>query len=384
MWPRSRSKSGQAGFTLIEATISMTLLVVVLVVSLSFLFSMRTFSQRQELTAQPRQTARRALDYVAYYVRGASDLNARKNNPNAIVVWFDNSGVNRQASYNNLTGSEVGNGTVDADTTTFGDVGTDLISLAVPPLWPMNIQYSPVSGSSSTGDAFYSVGCPDDALNFQMFKDATGCCDSSGNSPILTLTQPDGTWAYFQITGYQQSACPDGVHITANHGNSLGINPPGGPPLTEPYFITGGTTFLAFRIFQNQLQQHRGFFNPTTPSTDWTTLLGDMEDLQVAYIFNDGTIWNRAGNTMTTTGQVPTQVYDSTAATDISQVVGLRVSVTARSAVLPTFRPGPVVYQLRPAAEDHAGQTQSQLGTDRYLHDRITATVMLRNRMLGS
>ena len=72
---RRSPRHSQAGFTLIEATVSMTLLLIVLLISMGFLISMRTFSQRQEMFTQPRQTARRAMDYLTYYVRGASDMN---------------------------------------------------------------------------------------------------------------------------------------------------------------------------------------------------------------------------------------------------------------------------------------------------------------------
>ena len=116
----SLPSSPERGFTLIEATISMALLLIVLLMSMAFLMSMRTFSQRQELVTQPRQTARRALDYLTYYVRGATDMNETAQAPNAIVCFYQ-SGVNaRQATYNNISNAG------------YGDVGTDMISLAAP------------------------------------------------------------------------------------------------------------------------------------------------------------------------------------------------------------------------------------------------------------
>lgn len=120
MWLSYPNRRGEKGFTLIEATISLTLLLVVLVVSLTFLFSMRTFSQRQEMFTSPRQTARRALDYMTYYIRGAGDLNTTQNNPNAIVVWYKQKSGSAavQATFDNVTN------------TSYADAGTDMISLA--------------------------------------------------------------------------------------------------------------------------------------------------------------------------------------------------------------------------------------------------------------
>lgn len=375
-----RSRRKDKGFTLIEATISLTLLLVVLIVSLTFLFSMRTFSQRQEMFTSPRQTARRALDYLTYYVRGAGDLNQEQSNPNAIVVWYVNgSAAPVQASYDNVTNAN------------FADKGTDLINLAIPPLSPISAQYIPASGSASTGLVAFAAGCgttDDDTANMALFKTLTGCCDASGNSPIMTLVDHNGDWAYFQITGYQGSDCagkpttspptPPGVHITANYGNSLGINPPGGPVLDEPYYLKVGVFYYSFRVKNGQLQQKSGVFNPTKPDDGFVTLLDNVEDLQIAYIYDDGSIWNSAAQTLSTTGDVPTQPGTGTAAPpDIRSVTGLRITIVGRSVQLPVTMLSHDKYS-RPAAENHAGGL-----ADRFYHYRLTDTVMLRNRMLG-
>jgi hypothetical protein len=383
----------------------MTLLLIVLLMSMTFLFSMRTFSQRQEMFTQPRQTARRAMDYLAYYVRGAMDMNQRANYPNSIVVWYGGktTGGNTpaiQASYNNLTGTELKN-SLEAwqapapvgselpplpypqQTTAFGDPGTDLVTLAIPINNGMEAGYSTPSVNASTGDVSFNLGCGTDAQNLQLFKDLTGCCDAAGNSGILTLINDTGQWAYFQITGYQNivSSCPNFViHITANYGNGLGINPPGGPAIAPPYSIVVGMGYAAFRVKNHQFQQRSGLFDPSAPNSQFNTLLDNVDDLQVAYIYDDGTVTNSVNGTMATTGGVPPQDPQSglLLATDITHVVGLRLSVTAHSSRIGATSPVTKGFLFRPASEDHAAGA-----ADRYYHYRLTSTVMLRNRTLG-
>jgi hypothetical protein len=100
--------------------------------------------------------------------------------------------------------------------------------------------------------------------------------------------------------------------------------------------------------------------------------------LQIAYIYDDGTIWNSAAQTLSTTGDVPTQPGTGTAAPpDIRSVTGLRITIVGRSVQLPVTMLSHDKYS-RPAAENHAGGL-----ADRFYHYRLTDTVMLRNRMLG-
>ncbi|MEW6759117.1 MAG: prepilin-type N-terminal cleavage/methylation domain-containing protein, partial [Acidobacteriota bacterium] len=212
MWRRSPSKS-ERGFTLIEATISMTLLVVVLVLSLTFLFSMRAFAQRQELFASPRQTARRAMDYVSYYVRGATDMNVRANNPNALSMYYGvkvgSAVVPQQTTFNNVTNA------------TYADLGTDLINMAKPtgtlliPIidWPgfqhaANVRFS------------FDLGCPDSDLNMELFKEMTGYIPGSSpsSSGLLTLVDDTGQWAYYQITNYLESGNQDNCEPHSGSG----------------------------------------------------------------------------------------------------------------------------------------------------------------------
>ncbi|MGC8762330.1 MAG: hypothetical protein ACP5VN_01650 [Acidobacteriota bacterium] len=364
------------GFTLVEATVSMFLLVVVLVLSLTFLFSMRTFSQRQELFASPRQTARRAIDYVGYYVRGATDMNTH-GNPNSIVIFYQRNSDNVQASYNNVTNAA------------YADLGTDIINLAVPTQGALNIPIVKWPGgdlNAATAWIGFAEGCPppygplaggSDATNMQMFKEMTGFDPATGKSAILTVVDAQGHWTYYQITNYQDSNCRDSnqeiIHVVANPGQSDGLNPPGGPggTLNAPVNIMAAVRYTCFRVKNGQLQQRWGLFYPTTPDDGFVPLLDNVEDLQVAYIYDDGTILNN---------DVPTQagLNGSPTATDVTHVVGLRLTVTARSNRLPVT----VTHRNRfgrPAAEDHAAG-----GLDDRYHYRLTTTLLVRNRTLGN
>src|SRR5450759_2982417 len=134
------------GFTLLEAMISLLLLVIVLIVAMTMLFQMRAFAERQQYFMLPRQAARRATDYLSYYIAGASDLNyvnPLQQSPNALITYYNLNGVLTQSSYNNLTGAETGNAArvvaaappvipTAISSTNFGDIGTDIITMVAP------------------------------------------------------------------------------------------------------------------------------------------------------------------------------------------------------------------------------------------------------------
>ncbi|HEX5856338.1 MAG TPA: prepilin-type N-terminal cleavage/methylation domain-containing protein, partial [Thermoanaerobaculia bacterium] len=103
----SRNRGPARGFTLLEAMVSLLLLVIVLIVAMTMLFQMRAFAERQQYFMLPRQAARRATDYLSYYIAGASDLNYESSylHPNALIMYYNLGGSLTQASYNNLTGN---------------------------------------------------------------------------------------------------------------------------------------------------------------------------------------------------------------------------------------------------------------------------------------
>lgn len=378
MSPKCRSENASRGFTLIEATISMTLLLVVLVLSMAFLFAMRNFSQRQELFTSPRQTARRAIDYLSYYVAGASDMYESAGNPNAIVVWTNDQYL--------AAGNAIQNTWDNVTNTAYADAGTDILSLAVPTSTGITAEYlvtTPTTGddySSGTGGTLaFSAGCGssgDNAANLALFKRLTGA-DSSGNSALLMMSGNSGSWAYFQITGYGASDCANKtVSVTVTPGDSTTLpHPPTATAIVQPYLLRVGVQFTGFRVKDGQLQQKTGLFLPGSPDAGFTPLLDQVEDFQVAYIYDDGQIWNSSAQTLASTNAVPPQ--GTAGARDITRVIGLRLTVVARSAELPITILSRARYN-RPAAENHAAGPN-----DRFYHYRMTATVMLRNRMLG-
>ncbi len=379
--------SRERGFTLLEALISTVILVVVMVLSMGLLFSMRSFAERQQLVAEPRQSARRALEYLSYHVRGAADLNSEAGNPNAIVTWYQRNGVPVQSTYNSLDGSEQYNSSIDAETTAFGDVGTDIITVAVPPTTPLiPVDSWPGWQHAANLDFQYADGCPDSALNLQMFKLTTGFDPATGMSGPMVLVGSDGTWAYYQITDYQDgpnanccTGIPPTIKVINNPGQSWDINPPGGRPnLRDP--ALSAVQFITFRVKNRALQQLLWVFDPTAadPDAGWVTLLENVEDLQIAYVYNDGTTWNSASQILFTPGQVPPQVgpVGMPQARDVTNLVGLRVTIVTRA---PREVPNQVYSRYRrPAVED-----RSEGSLDKLYHYRLTAVLMVRNRTLG-
>ncbi len=388
MWQRSRSdRAAERGVSMIEFLIYITLVIIILAGSAQVLFSMRRSTTRMELEAEARQTARQAVEYIGRFIRGATDMNnvVGANNPFAILVWYQVGSTSYQSSWNNVTN------------TSLADAGTDIITVA----YPVNnfgvpCQKWPGFGSASTAWWQYEEGCPNDALNMQLFKQATGAhlVGSKTLSEPLMVIGANGAAGWYQITNYQQSDCsanPPVIHVVANPGLSEGLNPPGGQPSTQPVTMVTGPRFVAFRVRNGWLEQKDGIFRPdkdnpdsTTPSP-WHRVLPNVEDLQIAWVFRDGTIWNTSpthqlSSAGSYTNSVPSQVGNGTGTVqtyDVTNVVGIRVTVTAVSSAGITWERSARFF--RPAAEDHAAGTTR----DKRYHRRMTQIVMIRNRNLG-
>ncbi len=397
--------SAQRGFTLIEATISMALLLIVLLMSMTLLISMRGFSQSQELVTQPRQTARRALDYLTYYVRGAADFNETAESPNSIVCYYNTSTATTnplQATYNNITDTDI------------GDTGTDMITLAVP-TWDAKAPFTGTPGPSIPSATAYNInftaGCgstADVAANLALFKNLTGAHleGSTLVSRVLTVVDPsNGAWTYYKITAYPTtSTCSGTGNLGLTSNPTPYLSPPNGAPSVGNPTLNF-VQYATFRVKNTQLQQKADIFNPanTAASEDalFNVLLPDVEDLQIAYVYDNGNIYNANATAWSSTNQggrmgttfpgtstvtdVPTQAgpTGTPGAFDVTHVIGLRVSVTARSARIPLSMAPTRNLPFRPASEDRAAQPAPAARTTCYYHYRMTSTILLRNRALG-
>jgi hypothetical protein len=404
--------------------VSLLIEVIVITAALSLLFSMRNYAEVQATTTAPRQISRRAADYLSYFAAGASDFNNRGgvNNPNAIVTYYNLGTTATQASYDNLTGSEAGNAVISGypTQTKFGDVGTDILTLAAP-VDTLPVRSAGAWPGNATSSSFffnYTQGCGttnNNVANLAAFKTWTGAIGSgsSATSPVLLVTDSIGGWNYFRITQYTASNCAaiDGtvIQVAASFGQAGEANAPGGNPvLGTPITLIGGMRFVSFRVRTStdaagitlpRLEQKQGLFNPATdaPGTAFAPILDGVEDLQIAWLFNQApvtggaTIYNSLSQAfpVAVTGKVPSQqgvgVTGGATVYDVGRIAGLRMSVVGRSeavrftSTLLSQRQAATVLNMRPAVENRAAGT-----SDGFDHTRTTTTMMIRNRMLGS
>lgn len=409
------------GFTLIEALASVFILSVVMAVALTLVVSMRSFAAKQQAFTAPRQTARRAIDYLSFFAAGGTDLNLEGRNPNALVMTFGSQAAGiataNASSYNNLSGADV--------TNEFGDAGTDIISVAIP-VNPVRIPIvrwdAPNDTTSNKLYANFVAGCAvDDAENMRLFKLQTGMQTINGVDvmPLLTVEDSQGRWRYFRITNYVASVCANTANKAALDqviaveyatGATDQLVSPGGFRTDfepkPPYTINAGIEYTSFRVLNRTLEQKTtgfdslgvyspGFFDPrcdgkikavgaVCPAIGFTPIVENVEDFQVAYVYDDGTVVNNA---------VPTQALfpippAPAAARDVVRVNALRISIVSRSNPLDigarnlSAWDGTALY-LRPAVEDRPAGASDTVATGVFDRYRLTTTLVLRNRMLG-
>src|SRR5664279_4002942 len=295
---RSSDDRPARGFTLLEAMVSLLLLVIVLIVAMTMLFEMRAFAERQQYFMLPRQAARRAADYLSVYFAGASDVNyidPTHPSPNALIMYYNLNGAVTQASYNNLTGGEAGNAArvipanppaipAAINSTNFGDVGTDVITM-VAPFDPGRYQvFAPFPALGPGVDLWFNfrVGCAvSDAAHLAAFQAATGF--DGTQSALLMLVDKNGNWSYVRIpsASYQlvPGACADvttfkNIHVTPVDTASATLPAAPNPAasavanLTDPVYLVTGLQVISFRVLTDpvdglpKLQQKLGLFDP--------------------------------------------------------------------------------------------------------------------------
>jgi hypothetical protein len=425
MWRRSDRL--QAGFTLIEVAIALLALVLILVLSAQLLFATRRAEVREQLQVEARQVGRGGIDYLTSELRGATDLSGESvpRDPLAVISWiwqghmpggatsYPTCGIVgshdpgcTQRSYNNVS---------DA---TLADAGTDILTIA---RTDASYQVIPINwggGAFQASNLYwrFDLGCPptsattwgtNDAGNYNLFKQYTGCCDANGWSQPLVLVDGSGQAQFYQITDYKDTdnadtctnidnQCISGasgvppdvptgpcMHVVSNPGNGA-LNLPGGQRgLTWPIHMNAGVRFVAFRICQGWLEQKNGIFDPGTDDNctsatwnqaPWTPLLPNVVDLQVAYEFRNGTIRNNtAGTDLTTVANVPAQGIPGND-WDATNVLGFLVSIVARSATEVELEGK--IPEVQPALEDHAAGTTAT----RFYYFPVSAMAMIRNR----
>jgi type II secretory pathway pseudopilin PulG len=408
MWLGFGSRSPQRGFTLAEVLISLFSVAIILILAGQTLFAARRASQRQQFGVEARQTARSALDYVTFMLRGAADLNTSDQSPSsrnasAIVAWFwaGIGGGNVTKPCPGTAGCY--QASVDNNTdATLGDLETDIVTIARPD----NVQKIaavrwPGFSSASTVAWLPPFGCPPlgsgDAEAMNYFKQVTGVHKEEGVdvSSLMVLVDSLGRYGFYRITSYDSVSCtasnscldPDNnprpcIRVSSAAGTAAGMNPPGlQSNLTPPVTLMAGVRFSSLRVRDGWLEQKEGIFDPRVdnPGTNFVQLLPGIEDLQVAYIFRDGSIWNTASQTLPAAQQmIPRQagVGGVPAATDVVNIMAFRVTITARStAQFPLETP----RFTWPDAENHRLDAGSK-PRDSFYRYQASSIAIVRNR----
>lgn len=406
MWPsfpsRGHGKKQQRGFTVPEALITLVILVIILVAGAQLLFRTRESAERQRAQVEARQTARAATEYVHFLLRGATDMNGRSEAypaPALLLVWLERTtggGATVQFTYDNVTNPN------------FADVGTDIITFAraeqrisvAADCWP--------GGQNAVNLCLrFTQGCPDSANNLALFKQLTGA-RVVGNrevSDVLMLMGSNGNWAFLQITDYKDNqnddncnqcrntssqcawagggAAPPGIWVIANPGLSDKWNYPGCCPTLQNPEVALGVRYVTLRVKNRALQQKNGVFDTDNPDDGFFTVMPNVEDFQIAYFFRDGSVRNNtvpqncgwAPNCVPVQNQAfgdPGTLPENHAA----NVIGLRVTITARSASPLPPTQEPTARFRQPIAENH----DPQAAPDRFYHYQNSVFVLLRNR----
>ena len=453
---RSSRRGSAPGFTLVEVLVVVATLAMILWMVGQLLFPMRQAAERQRLEVEARQSARAASDYLGATLRAAGDMNrqALPRDPALLLtfVWQgDGTGVGSnpacdgsaiagciQTSYNNVPNNP-GNATLATPGTDVITIGRIIDNVTVPALtYGGGTDNHPDSDQTTYWK--FNEKCMDDGANLNQFIQLTGSHATAGGTRSLPLMLVDsyGNWAFYQITDYQAAAngtpcsnpsallCYDStlgeavpcIAVTAHPGNTAYNAPGGARVLTPTMYLYPGVHYTTFRVCNGWLEQKNGIFDPTVdtncpalggdaefpatyasypgsgtwPGADWSPLLPNIEDLQFAYMFADGTVENGPTSSLGASpdpvraapGGVPVMMGPATGSSvDALRVLGVRVTVTARSSTRPMVGAGKIEMR-RPASEDHDPANDVPVHpTDTYFRSQLSVIAMLRNRALG-
>lgn len=391
---------GVRGFTLIEALITLIILVIILMAGAQLLFRTREAAERQRFQVEARQTARAAVEYVHFLLRGASDMNGKSEtypDPGLLLVWQEKltGGPNappRQVTYDNVTNAN------------FADVGTDIISFArAEQFVAVTVKCWPGGQNAVNLCVDFRNGCPDSAANLALFKSLTGAHwegPHEVSDTLMMYSASDGNWATFQITDYKDinnddncnqcknnnclkgSPSGPGIWVLANPGLSDGWNVPQCcPDLTDPQ-LGLGVRYVSLRVKNRALQQKNGIFDPANPDDGFFTVMPNVEDLQIAYFFRDGSVRNDRPPVDCTwaTNCVPVQTPPWAQAglpeNHAANVIALRITITARSTQEVPVVQEPTARFRQPIAENH----DPAAVPDRFYRYQNSVFVLLRNR----
>lgn len=368
-----------------EMLVVLVTLTIILVLTGQLVFAMRRSALQQQFQVDARQTARGAADYINFMLRGASDVPGLNAGSVAIlfrVLW---GGVDTQLTFDNVTDPAL------------ADLGTDIITFA---RFHEGTTITPVraQGGEDTGGVWwwaFDHGCrvpgtqaEKEAANLDLFKSLTGFVNNTSPSEPLLLLDDTGQAAVYQICSYTSSHCDMTLPcdqacavVQANTSCTGGIIPAGGyAGLINPRLIVG-LRYTTLRVRGGWLQQKDGLFDPTNPNVGFVPILPNVEDLQIAYLFNQelgggglaDVVWNNSPD-HTLTGGIP-------AAAEARNVIGVRVTVTGRAA-RPQWGAGQERF-LRPPAENRRGGEELGEARDGFARYSVSSTALLRNRIGG-
>ncbi len=435
------SHRNAAGFSLMEMLVVLATLGMILWMVGQLFFPMRQAAERQRLQVEARQTARSAVDYIAYVVRGATDLNdvAPIRNPAALLTYLwqgpnpGTTGASLPACPGDTGCVQMSYDNVNQSTTRFATDGTDILTLShsAAPRRISATGFPLASGSFTAASVQYWAfrdGCApggpgangggNDTDNLAFFKQVTGGnLNPALNPPLVMINPVTGAWLVYKITDYRDvgnaATCtvPDPANCTLSGVTvpCIGVsadpqaanawNPPAAlEAMTTLPDLAVGSRFSTLRVCNGWLEQKDGLFDrvndatcrplaagtvdfpPYAANAGWSPLLPNVEDLQVAYVFADGTMGNGPSGAMVTTDGVPTSNGNSpvSGTPDIVNVRGVRITVTGRSSTQVQFgghQPG-----RRLACEDHPATAAAE---DTFYRYQVSAIALLRNRTAG-